>query len=146
MVFSSQRDLQHDLGSQIRTNDSWEIEVFYDGDCPLCIREIKMLGRIDRKQKIRFTDIAAPAFSPEELGKVMSTLMAEIHGRLPDGRWVVGVEVFRHLYAAVGLSPLVALTRLPVISHSLELGYRVFARNRLRFTGRCSDQTCAVDV
>jgi predicted DCC family thiol-disulfide oxidoreductase YuxK len=49
--------------------------------------------------------------------------------------------VFRRLYAAVGFGPLVVLTRLPGISHLLEVAYRVFARNRLRWTGRCDD-TC----
>lgn len=123
----------------------WEVEVFYDGDCPLCIREIGMLRRKDRKKKIRFTDISAPEFRPDEFGKDMDTLMAEIHGRLPTGEWIIGVEVFRRLYAAVGFSPLVSLTRLPLISHGLELGYRIFARNRLRLTGRCTDDRCAVE-
>jgi predicted DCC family thiol-disulfide oxidoreductase YuxK len=40
------------------------VEVFYDGDCPLCVREIRMLRRKDRAAKIVFTDIAAPTFDP----------------------------------------------------------------------------------
>ena len=51
------------------------------------------------------------------------------------------------LYAAVGLGPLVALTRLPGVSHTLDAAYRVFARNRLRWTGRgetCEHGACAV--
>lgn len=124
----------------------WVVEVFYDGECPLCIREINMLRWMDRKQRIRFTDISVANFDAGALGKDMNTLMAEIHGRLPNGRFIIGVEVFRRLYAAVGLSPLVAVTRLPLISHGLELGYRIFARNRLRFTGRCSGGTCTADA
>ena len=123
-------------------SNRWEIEVFYDGECPLCVREIKMLRRMDRKERILFTDIAAPTFEPSRIGRDMQTLMAEIHGRLPSGDLVTGVEVFRRLYAAVGLSPLVVLTRLPLISHGLDFGYRVFARNRLRFTGRCNSTSC----
>lgn len=71
--------------------------------------------------------------------------MDEIQGRLPDGSWIIGVEVFRRLYAAVGLGPLVALTRLLGVSHGLDLGYRVFAKNRLRLTGRCNAGTCEVN-
>jgi predicted DCC family thiol-disulfide oxidoreductase YuxK len=70
-------------------------------------------------------------------------LMASIHGRLPDGKIVKGVEVFRRLYAAVGFAPLVVLTRLPGISHLLDLAYRWFAKNRLRLTGRCNDRACS---
>lgn len=128
----------------VDSNHNWDVEVLYDGECPLCVREIKMLRWMDRKQRIRFTDISGSDFDTAETGRDMDTLMAEIHGRLPDGSWVIGVEVFRRLYAAVGLSPLVALTRLPVISHGLEIGYQVFARNRLKLTGRCKDGTCKV--
>ncbi|MET0794125.1 MAG: DUF393 domain-containing protein [Polyangiaceae bacterium] len=120
----------------------FEIEVFYDGACPLCTREIELLRRKDRAQHIRFTDIAAPGFDAEQLGVSWPTLMARIHGRLPDGTWLEGVEVFRRLYAAVGFGPLVAATRLPGVAQLLELSYRVFAKNRLKFTGRCDDAAC----
>ena len=68
--------------------------------------------------------------------------MDRIHGRLPDGTLVKGVEVFRHLYTAVGFGVLVAPTRLPGIAQLLDLGYRLFAKNRLRLTGRCADGAC----
>jgi predicted DCC family thiol-disulfide oxidoreductase YuxK len=65
-------------------------------------------------------------------------LMARIHGVLPDGSLVEGVEVFRQAYAAVGLGWLVAPTRWPGLRRLADLAYRVFARNRLRWTGRAS--------
>lgn len=121
-----------------------EIEVFFDGGCPLCLREINFLKRRDRHGKIKFTDIDAPSFRPEICGKTYDELMARIYGRLPDGTWITGVEVFRRLYSAVGFGPLVMLTRLPVISQIMDLGYHVFAKNRLRLTGRCTAQSCSV--
>jgi predicted DCC family thiol-disulfide oxidoreductase YuxK len=132
-----------------RTNPAlkWNVEVFYDGDCPLCLREIKVLRWLDRKRLIRFTDIASPDFQATALGKTHADFMDEIHGRLPDedgnpGKWITGVEVFRQLYAAVGLGLLVWPTRLPGISHALNLGYRTFAKHRLRLTGRCTTEKC----
>jgi predicted DCC family thiol-disulfide oxidoreductase YuxK len=122
----------------------WQLEVFFDGDCQLCLREITLIRRWDREQRIRFTDIAAPDFHPELLGKQYEALMAEMHGRLPDGSWIQGVEVFRQMYALVGFRRLVALSRWPVISQVLDFGYALFARNRLRFTGRCSERGCNV--
>jgi predicted DCC family thiol-disulfide oxidoreductase YuxK len=119
-----------------------EIEVFYDGDCPLCLREINMLRRRDRRQRIRFTNIAAPDFASAAVGKTHDELMARMHGRLPDGTWLQGVEVFRRLYTAIGFGPLVKLTRIPGVSWLLDLGYSLFAKNRLRLTGRCSTDTC----
>ncbi len=124
----------------------YAFEVFHDGDCPLCAREIAMLRRLDRHGRIRFTDIAEPGFDPRPLGRTHQELMAEIHGRTPDGEWVTGVEVFRQLYASVGFAGAVALTRLPGVSHAMDAGYRVFARNRLRLTGRCDDTCAAPDA
>jgi len=123
-------------------NSTYEVEVFYDGDCPLCQREISMLRRWDRHEKIRFTDIASPSFDAGVVGKSHADLMAQMHGRLPDGTWLQGVEVFRRLYAAVGFKRLAMLSRLPLISQILNLGYAVFARNRLRLTGRCTAESC----
>ncbi len=120
------------------------VEVFYDGECPLCMREIRVLQRLDRRGRIGFVDIAADGFEPAVLGLSREALMARIHGRLPDGTIIKGVEVFRRLYAAVGFGWAVALTRLPGISHALDLAYGVFARNRLRLTGRCDDGACAL--
>lgn len=122
----------------------YEIEVFYDGDCPLCRREIQMLKLLDRRSLIHATDIAADGFEPAAIGKMQSELMAEIHGRLPDGTWVKGVEVFRRLYAAIGCRTLTRVSRWPLISQSLDIGYRLFAKNRLRLTGRC-DQNCSLE-
>jgi predicted DCC family thiol-disulfide oxidoreductase YuxK len=123
---------------------SYEVEVFYDGGCPLCRREIDMLKRWDKQRKIRFSDIDGVGFSFDSLGKTHEQLMAEIHGRLPDGTWLQGVEVFRRLYAAVGFRVPVALSRLPLVSQLLGVGYWLFAKNRLRLTGRCNANTCAV--
>lgn len=127
-----------------RVSTNYELEVFYDGGCPLCRREIATLKKWDRRGQILFTDIDAPEFRAETVGKTQTELMELIHGRLPDGAWVTGVEVFRKLYAAAGFGPLVALTRLPGVSHLLDWGYTVFARNRLRVTGRCTDERCRV--
>jgi len=124
---------------------SHTIEMFYDGDCPLCVRETRMLSRMDRHKRIRFTNIAAPDFSPVSVGKTQDEFMAEMHGRMADGSWVKGVEVFRQLYSAVGFGPIVWLTRLPIMKQMLNAGYYVFAKNRLRLTGRCSDK-CAIQA
>ncbi len=124
-------------------NEAYEVEMFYDGGCPLCLREIRMVRYWDRQSKIRFTDIDSPSFHAEAVGKSYQELMAQMHGRLPDGTWVQGVEVFRRLYAAVGFVGLAAFSRLPLVSQVLNLGYTVFARNRLRLTGRCSARTCS---
>ena len=115
----------------------WEIRVLYDGGCPLCAREIRALHRLDRgRGRISCEDIAAEGFDPATYGVSYETLMRRIHGVLPDGTLIEGVEVFRRLYHAVGLGWLVAFTRWPLLRPLCEAAYRTFARNRLWLTGR----------
>jgi predicted DCC family thiol-disulfide oxidoreductase YuxK len=119
-----------------------ELTLYFDGDCPLCAREVAMLRRLDRRGRIAFVDIAAVGFDPGPLGRTLDELMGSIHAQTSEGEWLTGVEVFRRLYSLVGFGPLVALSRLPGVAQGLEWGYRVFARNRLRWTGRdeCTDR------
>lgn len=122
-----------------------EIEAFFDDRCHLCHTEVNLLRRWDRRSKIKFIDISDPNFRPELYGKTLEEFMAEMHARLPDGRWIKGVEVFRRLYSLVGVGLPVAVSRWPVISQMLEIGYWGFAKVRLRLPRRrCEDGTCQV--
>jgi predicted DCC family thiol-disulfide oxidoreductase YuxK len=119
--------------------------VFFDGECPLCAREISMLRRLDRSRRLDLVDIAAPGFDACPPGLDRDDLMARIHGQRPDGTVVEGMDVFRGAYAAVGLGWLLAPTAWPGLRRLADAAYRWFARNRLRWTGRehaCSDR-CA---
>jgi predicted DCC family thiol-disulfide oxidoreductase YuxK len=123
-----------------------QLEVFFDGDCPLCTKEIAFVRKLDKGSRVLFTDIAAPGFDASSIGRTQDDLMARIQARNADGSFIEGVEVFRRMYAAVGLSPLVALTRLPGITQLLDASYRWFAANRLRLTGRCDEESCTPRV
>jgi predicted DCC family thiol-disulfide oxidoreductase YuxK len=122
-------------------NDKRDFEVFFDSKCPLCRREIEWLRRLDRQQRILFTDIVDPAFDPSSIGRTREELMAQIHGRLPNGEWSVGVETLRRLYWAVGFHKLVAFSRWPIVRQGLSVGYWAFAkiRPRLQRSGGASD-------
>lgn len=122
--------------------EGWQVQVFYDGACPLCAREIRILRHLDRKHRIWFTDIGGPEFDAAAWGSTQRTLMDRIHGRLPDGRWIEGVEVFRQLYRAVGLGWVSWWMGLPGVAQIMNWSYQIFARNRLRWTGRCDETTC----
>lgn len=125
--------------------EGWEFKLLYDGDCPLCSREVAALRRLDAgRGRLALEDIAAPGFEPDRYGVSHARLMARIHGVRRDGGLVEGVEVFRRAYAAVGLGWLVAPTAWPGLRAVFDLAYRVFARNRLRWTGR-TEAACTGD-
>jgi predicted DCC family thiol-disulfide oxidoreductase YuxK len=116
------------------TRAEWSIEVLYDGACPLCRREVDFIQRRDRRRRIRFIDIAAADFAVHSVGIERQQLMERIHGRLPNGQWLTGVEVFRHLYRAIGLGWVVELTRWPIVATFLDWLYAAFARRRLKLS------------
>ena len=109
--------------------------IYYDGDCPLCMKEIALLRRIDRHGRARWVDITAADFrAPED--KPLHELMARIHGRTGDGRWVEGMEAFRGLYREIGWGWVMAPTAWPGLRSVFDAMYRWFAANRLKLTGR----------
>lgn len=105
-------------------------EVFFDGDCPLCKREISMIRRKDRECQLILTDIADQNFEPEN--RTLKELMREIHGRKSNGDYVTGVDVFREIYRRLGFGFLVRASEVPGIRQILDLGYKMFAYFRFR--------------
>jgi len=118
-----------------------------DGECPLCAKEAAFMRWLDRgRGRLQLIDIAEPGFDATEYGTTFEEVMGHIHGVMPGGSLVTGVEAFRHAYDAVGLGWLLAPTRWPGLRWLADRLYEFFAANRLRFTGRsdaCESGRCA---
>ncbi len=84
---------------------SWRIKLLYDGECPLCLREVNFLQKRDAgRGLVAFVDIADESYKPEDNGNIdFATAMGRIHAVLPDGTVVKNVEVFRRVYEALGM-------------------------------------------
>jgi len=117
---------------------SWKIKLLYDGDCPLCLREVDFLRRRDGgRGLIAFVDIAAPDYdATANAGIDFVTAMREIHAISADGQVIRGVEVFRQIYALLGLGWVYRWTRLPGINRLANWLYGLWAERRLALTGR----------
>jgi predicted DCC family thiol-disulfide oxidoreductase YuxK len=124
------------------------LKLLYDGECPICRREAQWLKRRDRDGRLVLEDISALGFDPSRYGLTRQEAMEVLHGVLPDGRIVRGVEAVRQAYQAIGLGWLVAPTRLPVVRWVLDRMYGAFARNRAglgRWLGRgCQSGVCSI--
>jgi predicted DCC family thiol-disulfide oxidoreductase YuxK len=116
---------------------TWQIKILVDEGCPLCRREAALWCRLDRgRNRVAMENIAAPGFDPSLYGLTYRDVMGEIHGILPSGEIVRGVEVFRRTYRALGLGWLTAPTAWPILRHLFDRAYDWFARNRLRIAGK----------
>lgn len=120
------------------TAPQWRIKLLYDGECPLCLYEVNMLRQKDAgRGLVAFVDIASDDYDPAANGGVdYETAMGRIHAVYPDGQVIQNVEVFRQVYAILGMGWLYAPTRLPVVRSLVDWLYGIWARWRLRLTGR----------
>jgi predicted DCC family thiol-disulfide oxidoreductase YuxK len=128
--------------------------MLYDGECPFCIHEMRLLSRLDRGGRLAFADIAAPGFDAARYGLGQEEVRRFIHGILPDGTVLRGLEVFRRAYREVDLGWLLAPTGWPVLRPLADAAYLWFARNRVRLgrllgrscdTGSCGTDGCSVE-
>jgi len=130
-------------------NGPWPLEVFYDGACPLCRREVEFYRRRDRAAHVKWVDIARPEFSAAAAGLDPVRVQQVMHARTADGRVYTEVSAFVKIWEALPPRPLTWLARgilkIPGMLPLAGVFYRLFARNRYRLTGRCTPESCSVD-
>ncbi|MEL6876247.1 MAG: DUF393 domain-containing protein [Pseudomonadota bacterium] len=104
-----------------------QVKVWYDGACPLCIREIRFMRRLDRDKRIEFVDISpADAICPLDRQLMLDRFHAEENGRI-----LSGAAAFAAMWRALPtLRPLGRIARNRMVLKILEAGYRLFLRIR----------------
>ncbi len=112
------------------TANNYPLTLLYDAACPVCSLEMDHLRERNRDALLVFIDISAPHFDPTPYGVTLAAMNAEIHGVLPDGSMLRGVQVLRLAYAAVGLGWVLSPTGWAPLRPLFDVGYRVFARHR----------------
>ncbi|NCJ06454.1 DUF393 domain-containing protein [Synechococcales cyanobacterium C] len=117
-----------------------KIKLLYDGECPLCLREVNFLRQKDGgRGQVAFVDIAALDYNPGEYAGISyEAAMGRIHGILADGTVLRDVAVFRQVYNILGMGWVYGATRLLGVGAIANTLYRLWAHWRLRLTGRPS--------
>ncbi|MEE4205106.1 MAG: DUF393 domain-containing protein [Erythrobacter sp.] len=107
------------------------VTVWYDGACPLCIREIALMRRLDRRGAIGFVDVSDEG-APESCPIDRATLLERFHAE-EDGELLEGAAAFAAMWRAIPLlRPLGLAARVPVVLRVLEAAYRRFLKVRPR--------------
>lgn len=111
------------------TRNDRDVTVWYDGECPLCLREIGLMRRLDTRDAIEFIDVHGGEGCPLD----PTVLLERFHAREGQKALVSGAAAFAAMWRAIPLlRPLGLLARNRVILAALEKAYVVFLRYRPR--------------
>lgn len=103
------------------------VTVWYDAECPLCLREIALMRRLDRRGAIHFVSIQSGRDCPLD----RATLLERFHAREAGRPIVSGAAAFAAMWRAIPvLRPLGVLARFRPVLFVLERCYRGFLRIR----------------
>lgn len=105
------------------------MRVFYDGDCPMCRREIAFLDKRALPGSLDLIDISANGAGSAKLapGLDRERALAYMHVQLPDGRVVKGAEAFAAMWERVPrAAPLARIAAKWPLRPVLNVIYRAF--------------------
>lgn len=104
-----------------------EVTVWYDSECPLCVREIALMRRLDRRRAIDFVNLQAAGDCPVD----REQLLARFHAQERGEPVVSGAAAFAAMWRAIPvLRPLGLLARIKPVLWLLERAYIGFLRIR----------------
>ena len=104
-----------------------KLVVWFDGACPLCLREIAIMRRLDRAKTIRFIDVA---IEQSECPIDPAALLSRFHA-MEDGHLLSGAAAFAAMWRAIPtLRPLGLASKDPRALAILEWLYCAFLRVR----------------
>lgn len=106
------------------------VKVWYDGACPLCLREIALMRRLDRRGRITFVDVAAGSDPSCPIDRAQ--LLARFHAK-EDGVVHSGAAAFAAMWRAIPLlRPLGLAAKNRTVLRVLEAAYVRFLTVRPR--------------
>jgi len=121
-------------------------EIFFDGQCPLCIRSMTVIRYFDWFNRLSFADLETqwPRLKECYPGLSLEDCRREIHVLISDESVHKGFFAFREiLWYLPPLWPLLVAFYFPLASTVGPKLYSLVASKRLRFQ-RCSFDTCSI--
>ena len=120
--------------------------VYYDGWCSACTKSADLFMKLDTgRGLVVCVDFRSDAKHMESVDIDPSALAASLHAVAPDGEILSGPDAIRRVFMVLGKKHAASWTALPIIRPIVDIGYRIFARNRLRWFANhtCKDGVCS---
>ncbi|KKN34044.1 hypothetical protein LCGC14_0797660 [marine sediment metagenome] len=106
------------------------LTVFYDGHCPLCVKEIKALKSYDVNNKLSLIDLNMDNFYSVYPHIDITAAQKKLHGQLADGTMLYGLDVSILAWKTVEKHQWLTVLHWPLIKPVANMAYRFFARYR----------------
>ena len=101
--------------------------LYYDGRCPLCLREIRTLERL-RGPHLQLVDVHSYEPAPGEPSR--ESMLLRLHLRADDGTWFSGVDATVKAWSHTRWGFLFRPLRWPLLSSLTDRLYDYWARRR----------------
>lgn len=118
------------------------IDVFFDGSCPLCTKEIAHYQKIASANDFNWVDISQPnALAPYPFS--FEETMRYLHCIDDDRKTQIGVKAFIVIWRKLpGWRWLAPIAQFPLVYYPLSVCYKIFADQRIKRRKKCNDKTC----
>lgn len=111
--------------------------LYYDGNCPLCLREIRVLDSL-RDQHLQLVNVHNYQPSPGEPG--LESMLLRLHLKSADGTWFSGIDATVKAWSHTRWGPLFKPLRWPLLASLADRAYEYWARRR--YDGLYCDSGC----
>jgi len=122
---------------------AFPLQIFYDGACLVCSKEMDHYRKNNPQNRLQFVDISRDDFAPEAYGKSKAEFMAQLYVRDAEGNFTTGIDAFATIWQAYPsgsiyrlLSGLIGLPGINLLSRG---AYKLFARYRHLLPKRNND-------
>jgi predicted DCC family thiol-disulfide oxidoreductase YuxK len=108
------------------------LEVFYDANCPFCVKRAEWIRKNDVDKDILLSDVNRDLFMLELFGVRSEDALQDVHAVYRNGEVIKGPQVVRAVLNILGYRRLLRLINFPGVRLIFNLLYDIVSKNRHR--------------
>jgi predicted DCC family thiol-disulfide oxidoreductase YuxK len=118
------------------------MKIFYDGQCPLCAKEMTSLKHHDTENKISLIDIHSSTFDQDYPNINKQRALSILHGLDSNNNLLLGLDVTYQAWRTVNKYKWLIVLRKPPIKWFADKAYLFFAKHRMKISGFLVPNQC----